>query len=111
MNLVNPYFKTDNYPNGDACYTLCFDGFEGVGNIDEDGDEFFYCVECEPLRSGWYNWKRVKYGYYWIFDKVYEDDHFEANIDDDEKEFVIQYMLERIESNKQQIRCLREGRI
>ena len=34
--------------------------------------------------------------YYWIFDKVYDDDHFEADLNDEENEYVRQYMLEEI---------------
>lgn len=96
MNLINPHFKVD----GNDCYTLCFDGFEGIGNIDEDGDEFFYCVECEPLTNGWYSWNKIKYHYYWTFDIIYEDDAFEADLSDDEMEFVMQYMLEKINEYK-----------
>lgn len=94
LKMVNPHFQTDYFMNGSKMHRLVFDGWDGIGNIDEDGDEFWYEVTAEP--EAWNRADAYAYGYSWFFDKVYEDDSIKADFSNTEIEIVIREMMEMI---------------
>lgn len=96
LKMVNPCFESTEFTDGGRMYKLIFDGWDGIGNVDEDGDEFFYEVTCEDVV-----WNRADaraYGYSWFFDKVYENDCTGADFSNTEIEIVINAMLEAIKN-------------
>ena len=88
--MVNPDFMNQSNPNyGIEEYTLVFDGFEGIGNVDEDGDEFYYY--CSYWRD-----LSLSDGWNFIAHRVYEDDNTPAYFTKVGRDFVVQYMNDRI---------------
>lgn len=90
LELVNPDFMNQsNHDYGIEEYTLVFDGFDGIGNIDEDGDEFYYYCSY---------WRDFSMGDDWNFiaERIYEDDHTPAYFTKVEADFVKQYMIEKV---------------
>ena len=96
LKMVNPCFESTEFTDGGRMYKLIFDGWDGIGNVDEDGDEFWYEVICEDRV---YNYAHAfANGYSWFFDKVYEDDATGADFSNMEIEIVIKAMLEAIKN-------------
>ena len=99
FKMVNPCFQISNFTDGGKLYTLVFDGWEGIGNVDDDGDEFYYEItaddQCYPYCHA------LAYGYSWFFDKVFEDEAVEADFSDTEVEIVVNAMMEMIRENKE----------
>lgn len=71
-------------------FTLVFDGFEGLGNVDDDGDEFYYYCSY---------WRDRSLGDEWNFsaERMYENDHTLAWFTKMEADYVKAWMRKEIE--------------
>lgn len=98
LKMVNPHFEVVSYHDESNMYRLTFDGWDGIGNVDEDGDgdEFFYDVTCEDRVYDYAH--AFAYGYSWFFNKVYDDDYTDADFSDTEIEIIIHTILEAIKN-------------
>lgn len=94
--ILNPHFEAETFKDGTHWYSLVFDGFDGIENVDDDGDEFYYEVTCEDVV--WNHADAFANGYSWFFDKIYEDDSTKAEFSDSEVEAIIHTMLEAIKN-------------
>lgn len=72
-------------------YKLFFDGFEGLGNVDDDGDEFYYLCSY---------WRDLSLSNEWNFiaERIYEDDHTLAWFTKAEADYVKSWMRKEIEN-------------
>lgn len=87
IKMINPVILNQSEPGYDH-YTLVFSGFEGIGNIDEDGDEFYYycCMYRDAVIGIWE----------FYADKMYEDDHVEADFTASQMQYIKEYMHKQI---------------
>lgn len=98
MEMINPFFDASHFIDGGRMYTLCFDGWDGDGNVDEDGNKFWYQVTADDTLHNSASY--IAYGFSWYFDKCYEDEYIRADFTDTEIEFVVNFMMELIDEDR-----------
>lgn len=101
LKMVNPVFMarkfTLKFAKDVHYYRLWFEGWNGIGNIDGNGEKYFYLIECDDV-----NWNCANvhaHGYSWFFSKINSDGaEMNADFSNTEIEIIIHTMLEAIKN-------------
>ena len=95
LKMINPEFHVRKYTDGGHYYRLWFEGWDGIGNVDEHGNKFFYHVDCDDVL--WNSAHAHAHGYSWYFSIMHDDGtETDADLSNTEIEIIIREMMKMI---------------